>query len=383
MLVGITLLTFLLSHAVPADPVTASLGEQAAADPETVAAFRREWGLDRSIPEQYGVYLWNLVRGNFGVSISTRQPVWLDLRQRFPATIELAVVAMSVSVLIGLPLGVLSAVKRDSLVDQLTRVVSLVGVSMPIFWLGLVALVIFYARLGWAPPPGRLSATLAAPPMATGFLLVDSLLAGRPAVALDALRHLALPAAVLSTYNLGILARLMRGSTLDVLGEDYVRTARAKGLAEGAVTLRHAARNALIPVITVIGLSFGRLLSGAVIIESVFAWPGLGLYAFRTATSLDFPAIMGVGIVVATVYVLANLLVDVAYALIDPRIQVGRWRPLRSRSRPSRWSCCGSRWPRPRRFSRPTSRSARTSWGASPRRARSTGSAPTRWGGTS
>jgi peptide/nickel transport system permease protein len=160
--------------------------------------------------------------------------------------------------------------------------------------------------------------------MVTGFLLVDSLLAGRPAVALDALRHLVLPAVVLSTYNLGILARLMRGSTLDVLGEDYVRTARAKGLAEGAVTLRHAARNALIPVVTVIGLSFGRLLSGAVIIESVFAWPGLGLYAFRTATSLDFPAIMGVGIVVATVYVLANLLVDVAYALIDPRIQVGQ-----------------------------------------------------------
>src|SRR5262249_30028700 len=154
-------------------------------------------------------------------------------------------------------------------------------------------------------------------------LLVDSLLVGRPAVAADALRHLVLPAAVLSTYNLGILARLMRGSTLDVLGEDYVRTARAKGLAERAVTLRHAARNALIPVVTVIGLSFGRLLSGAVIIESVFAWPGLGFYAFRTATSLDFPAIMGVGVVVATIYVLANLIVDVAYALIDPPFQVG------------------------------------------------------------
>jgi peptide/nickel transport system permease protein len=266
MLVGITLLTFLLSHAVPADPVTASLGEQAAADPAVVAAFRREWGLDRSLPEQYGVYLWNLARGNFGVSISTRQPVWLDLRQRLPATIELAVVAMTVSVLIGIPLGVLSAVKRDRLVDQLSRVVSLVGVSMPIFWLGLVALVIFYARLGWAPPPGRLSATLAAPPMVTGFLLVDSMLAGQPAVALDALRHLVLPAAVLSTYNLGVLARLMRGSTLDVLGEDYVRTARAKGLAEGAVTLRHAARNALIPVVTVVGRRHHRervLVAGA------------------------------------------------------------------------------------------------------------------------
>jgi peptide/nickel transport system permease protein len=324
MLVGITLLTFLLSHAVPADPVTASLGEQAAADPQVVAAFRHEWGLDRSLPEQYAIYLWNLLHGNFGVSISTRQPVWLDLRQRFPATIELAVVAMGLSVLIGIPLGILSAVRRDSVIDQVTRVFSLVGTSVPLFWLGLVALVVFYARLGWAPPPGRLSAALASPPMVTGFLLVDALLAGQPVVALDALRHLALPAVVLSTYNLGILARLMRGSTLDVLGEDYIRTARAKGLAERVVTLRHAARNALIPVVTLIGLSFGRLLSGAVIIESVFAWPGLGLYAFRTATSLDFPAIMGVGIVVASVYVVANLLVDVAYALIDPRIQVGR-----------------------------------------------------------
>jgi len=324
MLVGITLLTFLLSHAVPADPVTASLGEQAAADPAVVAAFRHEWGLDRSLPEQYAIYLWNLVRGNFGVSISTRQPVWLDLRQTFPATVELAVVAMAASILAGLPLGVLSAVKRGRLIDHLTRVISLVGVSMPIFWLGLIALVVFYARLGWAPSPGRLSATLGPPPMITGFLLIDSLLAGRPAVARDALSHLLLPAAVLATYNLGIVTRMMRGSMLDVLGEDYVRTARAKGLAEGAVTLRHAARNALIPVITVIGLSFGRLLSGAVIIETVFAWPGLGSYAFRTATSLDFPAIMGVGIVVATIYVLANLLVDLAYALIDPRIQVGQ-----------------------------------------------------------
>ena len=324
MLVGITLLTFLLSHAVPADPVTASLGEQAAADPAVVAAFRHEWGLDRSLPAQYAIYLWNLVRGNFGVSISTRQPVWLDLRQTFPATVELAVVAMAASILVGIPLGVLSAVKRGRLIDHLARVISLVGVSMPIFWLGLIALVVFYARLGWAPSPGRLSATLGPPPMVTGFLLIDSLLAGRPAVARDALSHLVLPAAVLATYNLGIVTRLMRGSTLDVLGEDYVRTARAKGLAEGAVTLRHAARNALIPVITVIGLSFGRLLSGAVIIETVFAWPGLGSYAFRTATSLDFPAIMGVGIVVATIYVLANLLVDLAYALIDPRIQVGQ-----------------------------------------------------------
>jgi len=322
MLLGITLLSFVLSHAVPADPVTANLGEQAAADPAAVAAFRQQWGLDRPLPEQYAIYVWNLLHGDLGRSISTRQPVVLDLRQHFPATIELSLVAMVLSIVLGIPLGLLSAARRDSVLDQLTRVASLVGVSMPIFWLGLVALLVFYAHLGWAPAPGRLSATLSAPPLVTGFLLVDSLLAGRPDVATDTLGHLMLPALVLSTYNLGVLARLMRGSTLDVLGEDYVRTARAKGLAETAVVLRHAARNALIPVVTVIGLGFGRLLSGAVIIESVFAWPGLGLYAFRSATSLDFPAIMGVGMVVAAIYVGVNLLVDVAYAFIDPRIQV-------------------------------------------------------------
>jgi peptide/nickel transport system permease protein len=322
MLLGITLLSFLLSQAVPADPVTANLGEQAAGDPAAVAAFRKQWGLDRPLPEQYGIYVWNLVRGDLGRSISTKQPVALDLRQHFPATVELSLVAMAVSVLLGIPLGLLSAVKRDSLLDQAARLVSLVGVSMPLFWLGLVALLVFYAHLGWAPAPGRLSPTLAAPPLVTGFLLVDALLAGRPQVALDSLQHLVLPALVLSTYNLGVLARLMRGNTLEVLGEDYVRTARAKGLAEAAVLLRHAARNALIPVVTVVGLSFGRLLSGAVIIESVFAWPGLGLYAFRSATSLDFPAIMGVGMVVAAIYVCVNLVVDVAYAFIDPRIQV-------------------------------------------------------------
>jgi peptide/nickel transport system permease protein len=305
------------------DPVTAHLGEQAAADPQVVAAFRRQWGLDRSLPEQYLVYVGRLARGDMGTSISTRQPVLTDLGQHLPATIELAVVAMALGAGVGIPLGVLSAARRGSALDQVARVAALVGVSVPAFWLGLVALVVFYARLGWAPAPGRLGATVTPPDLVTGFLLVDALLAGRPDVAADALRHLALPALVLSTQSLGLLTRLMRGSTLEVLGEDYVRTARAKGLGERAVTLRHAARNGLIPVVTVIGLAFGRLLSGAVVVETVFAWPGLGLYAFRSATALDLPAIMGAGVVIAAVYIVANLLVDVAYALIDPRIRVG------------------------------------------------------------
>jgi peptide/nickel transport system permease protein len=323
MLLGVTVVSFLLSHAVPVDPVTAHLGEQAAADPEVVAAFRHAWGLDRSLPEQFVVYVWNLLHGNLGTSISTRQSVLVDLGQRLPATIELAVTAMALSVVVGIPLGLLSAARRDGVVDQIARVGALLGVSMPAFWLGLVALSTFYARLGWVPGPGRLSALVTPPDLITGFVLVDACLSGQLDVARDALAHLVLPALVLSSQNLGLVARLMRGSTLDVLGEDYVRTARAKGLSERTVLLRHAARNGLIPVVTAIGLGFGRLLSGAVVVETVFAWPGLGLYAFRSATALDFPAIMGVGLVVATVYVLANLLVDVAYGLIDPRIRVG------------------------------------------------------------
>ncbi len=323
MFVGITLLTFVLSHAVPADPVTAYLGPQASGDPQVIAAFRHQWGLDRPLPEQYLIYLANLARGDMGVSISTRQPVTVDLRQHLPATIELALAAMLVSLAVSIPLGMLSAVRRDTILDQLARVGSLIGVSTPIFWLGIVAIFLFYARLGWAPAPGRFSMTISPPPSVTGFVAVDALVAGRPDVALDALQHLALPALVLSSYSTGVITRMMRGSMLDVLGEDYVRTAHAKGLSARAVIVRHAARNSLIPVLTIIGLSFGGLLSGAVVTETVFAWPGLGSYAFRSATALDFPAIMGVGLVVATVYILVNLVVDVTYAFVDPRIRVG------------------------------------------------------------
>jgi peptide/nickel transport system permease protein len=322
MLVGITLLSFILSHAVPADPVAANLGEQAAADPAIVAAFKHHWGLDQPLYKQYLIYLWNLIHGNMGTSISTRQPVLLDLRQHLPATIEIAVAAMLLSLATGIPLGMLAAVNRERPIDQAARVTSLVGVSTPVFWLGLVAIVIFYAHLGWAPAPGRLSPTISPPRFVTGFLLVDAALGRRWDAAADWIAHLVLPAAVLSAYSVGIVTRMMRGSMLEVLGEEYVRTARAKGVTRWAVIVRHAARNALIPIITIVGLSFGGLLSGAVVTETVFSWPGLGLYAFSSATSLDFPAIMGSGIIVASVYVIVNLVVDVAYAFFDPRIRV-------------------------------------------------------------
>ena len=323
MLIGMTAISFVVSQAVPADPVAANLGERAAGDPEIVASYRAKWGLDRPLHEQYGVYLWRVMQGDLGTSISTNQPIAAELRRHLPATIELAVTAMAISILLGIPLGILAAVKRDSAVDQAARLVSLIGVSMPIFWLGLIAIMVFYAKLGWAPAPGRLSARIEPPEFITGFVLIDAVIARRPDLAADAIKHLILPALVLASSSMGVITRMMRGSMLEILGEDYVRTARSKGLSERSVTLRHAARNSLLPVVTIIGLSFGGLLSGAVVTESVFSWPGLGRYAFRSATSLDFPAIMGVGIVVAGVYILVNLLVDVTYALLDPRVRVG------------------------------------------------------------
>ena len=323
MLAGITVMSFILSHAVPADPVSANVGEQAAADPVVVAAFRHRWGLDKPLYQQYLIYLWNLTHGDMGRSISTKQLVLLDLRQHLPATIELAVPAMAFGIIIGVPLGILAAVNRAKPIDEVARVITMAGVSMPIFWLGLVMMLVFYAHLGIAPSPGRLTATITPPPFVTGFLLIDALRAHRLDVVADWSGHLILPAIVLSLYGLARITRVMRGSMLETLEEDYVRTAQAKGLRRWSIILRHAARNSLIPVVTVIGLSFGDLLSGAVVTETVFAWPGLGLYAFSSATSLDFPAIMGVGVTVASVYILVNLVVDIAYALFDPRIRVG------------------------------------------------------------
>jgi peptide/nickel transport system permease protein len=322
MLIGVALISFLLSHVIPADPITANLGDLAISDPDIVAAYRHRWGLDRSPPEQFLVYLANLVHGDMGTSISTGQPVTLDLVQHLPATIELALLATAFGIAFGIPLGVASALRRGRGVDQVVRVVSLIGVSAPLFWLGLVAILVFYARLGWAPAPGRLSAVLPMPPMVTGFIVPDALLAGRPDEALDALSHLLLPALVLSLYSTGLIARMMRASMLEALREDYVRTAQGKGLRPRDVTWRHAFPNALIPVITIIGLTFGGLLSGTVVMENVFAWPGLGAYAFRSAVSLDYPAIMGVGMLVAMTYILVNLVVDVLYAMVDPRIRL-------------------------------------------------------------
>lgn len=323
LIVGVTLLTFVVSNVVPSDPVAANLGDRAADNPEIVAAFRQKWGLDRPLPEQYLRYLGGLAQGNFGTSITSQRPVAEDLAQYLPATVELASAAMLLALLIGLPLGVLIAAHREQAVDRVVRVLTLVGASVPVFWLALLALLLFYARLGWAPSPGRLDITMAPPPRLTGLYTLDALAAGQWATLRDALWHLALPAVTLAVYQLAFVVRVTRSSMVEAISQEYVRTARAKGLGERAVLYSHALRNAMIPTVIYVGLGFGGLLSGTVITETVFSWPGVGRYAFRASTTLDFPAIMSVTVVIAVIYVLANLAVDVAQVALDPRVRAG------------------------------------------------------------
>jgi len=323
VLLGITLLAFVVTHLIPADPLGIVLSERAMANPEIVQAYRGKWGFDKPLPEQYLIYVTRLLQGDLGTSIATQRAVRDDLAQFFPATIELSLAAILIAIVVGLPLGIVAALYRDGWPDHLARVLSLIGVSVPVFWLGLLALSTFYYNLKWLPGPGRLDARLEPPAVVTGLMTVDSLLAGNLDMWVNSLQHLCLPALVLGAFSMGAISRLTRSSLLEILGQDYVRTARAKGLGERVVILRHALRNALIPVVTVMGLAFGNLMAGAVMTETIFAWPGIGRYAVSAASTLDFPAIMGVTLVVAVVYVAINLVVDVSYALLDPRIRVG------------------------------------------------------------
>jgi peptide/nickel transport system permease protein len=321
-LFGVVLTAFLVAHMVPADPLATVLSDQATKDPSVRAAYVKRWGLDRSLPEQFFAYLANVAQGDLGESFTTRRPVLQDLRQFLPATVELAVAALLVSVAVGVPLGVWAAIRHNRAADHAARAISLVGAASPIFWTGLIALYLFYYVLEWAPGPGRLDSHLTLPPRVTGFLLVDSLVAGNAELFRSALSHLVLPAGVLGWFITGIIARTTRASLLEVLAADYVRTARAKGLREGVVVGLHALRNALIPVVTVIGLAFASLLSGAVLTETVFAWPGIGRYAVTASTRLDYPAILGVTMLTAVIYIAVNLVVDLLYGVLDPRIRV-------------------------------------------------------------
>jgi peptide/nickel transport system permease protein len=321
VMIGVSVITFAISHVIPADPAAAALGDHATA--EQIAEFRAAYHLDRPVPEQYVTYATGILHGDLGLSIRTRRPVATDLADSFPATLELSFVALLVSLLVGIPAGVWSAMFRGRLPDLVVRLLALAGGSMPVFWLGLIVIGVGYYQLGWFPGGGRIDLFVAPPPARTGLYVIDSLVAGDLDALKSSLAHLVLPALTLGYFSTAVIARMTRSSMLEVLGQDYMRTARAKGLRERIVIVRHGLRNALIPTVTIIGLTFGSLLSGAVLTETIFSWPGLGRYATASAVSLDFPAVMGVTLLAAVVYPLANLAVDVTYYWLDPRIQRG------------------------------------------------------------
>jgi len=321
VMIGVSVITFAISHVIPADPAVAALGDHAT--DEQIAAFRAEYKLDRPLPEQYLTYVNDLLHGDLGRSIRTRRSVADDLADSFPATFELSFTALLVSIVVGIPAGIWSAISRGRLPDIVVRVLALAGGSIPVFWLGLIVIGLGYYQLGWFPGGGRIDAFVAPPPLRTGLYVVDSLVAGDVEALRSSLIHLVLPALTLGYFSTAVITRMTRSSMLEVLGQDYMRTAEAKGLRERTVVLRHGLRNALIPTVTIIGLTFGSLLSGAVLTETIFSWPGLGRYATASAVSLDFPAVLGVTLLAAVVYPVANLVVDVAYYWLDPRIQRG------------------------------------------------------------
>jgi len=322
LLLGVASVAFILSQSTKGDPLSALVPERMMNNPEIVDAVKAQWGLDKPLPVRYAIYMKNLVQGDMGTSFNTRRPVARDIADRLPATLELVIAAMIIGTTFGMGIGLLSARFRYSLFDNVARGFALLGSSLPIFWLGLIMLYVFSVQLKWTPGTGRLDARTTPPEGGTGFYTFDALLAGDWPLFIEAASHLALPALVLGWSVIGIVARLVRSSLLEALGQDYVRTARAKGASERVVLINHALRNALIPVLTVLGFTFAYLITGAVLTEAIFSWPGIGSYAVNAARSLDYPAIGGVTIVGAAAFLLANLVTDIAYAWANPRIKV-------------------------------------------------------------
>ena len=318
VLFGVSLVVFFMVRAIPGDPAQILLGQQAT--PERVAQVREQLGLNQPVPIQYLLFLKGAVTGNLGDSITLGQPVTSVLIDRLPATAELALAALIFAVGIGIPVGVIAAVRQYSWIDRLTSVIALTGVSMPIFWLALVLVVIFTVNLGWLPFPGRLSNGVSIIKI-TGMVIPDSLLTLNFAGFWDGLKHLILPAVALGTIPLAVVTRMTRSSMLEVMSEDYIRTANAKGVLPRRVIFRHALRNAMLPTVTVIGLQFGLLMSGAVLTETIFGWGGIGQIALESIYRRDYAMIQGVVLYGATFFVLVNLLVDILYALLDPRIR--------------------------------------------------------------
>ncbi|WP_435336325.1 ABC transporter permease [Klebsiella sp. K-3] len=318
---GVCVITFIISHLIPGDPARLLAGDRAS--DEIVRHIRQQLGLDLPLWQQFARYVDALLHGDLGTSIRTGRPVLEDLKTFFPATLELAFCALLIALLVGIPLGMLSAVYRNRWTDHLVRLMALTGISTPAFWLGLGVIVLFYGKLDWLPGSGRLDDWFDPPTRVSGFYLLDSLLEGNIEVFFNALQHLILPAATLAFVHLGIVARQIRSAMLEQLNEDYIRTALASGLPKFTIVVRYALPNALIPSITVLGLALGDLLYGAVLTETVFAWPGMGAYVVSSIQALDFPAVMGFAIVVSFAYVLVNLVVDLLYLWIDPRMGRG------------------------------------------------------------
>ncbi|MDR3069698.1 MAG: ABC transporter permease [Propionibacteriaceae bacterium] len=320
---GLTLITFLLTNLVPGDPVVAALGEIGASNEKLVAAFRAKYGLDKPLYEQYIIYMANLLHGDLGTSIITRRPVAQDLASNFPATIELALYTIITAVIVGICFGVVAAYRKGKASDQILRVISLVGISVPSFWIAILSFYAFYFKLRWVPGSGRMSPGAIPPQSITGLYSIDALLTGNWQAFVDATGHLILPVFVLTLYAVGMLTRFTRTSVLEVLNQDYVQAAVAKGLSWHTVLFGYVLRGALVPILTIVGVVFGGLLSGTVLVESIFSRPGLGSYAFQSAINLDLVGVMGTGLVIGLIYVLTNFAVDIMYGLIDPRIRVG------------------------------------------------------------
>jgi len=318
-LLGVTIIVFLMLHLTPGDPAELLMGERAS--DEALAQIREHLGLNKPIHVQYGMFIKRLMKGDLGETIWTRQKVWIEVKQRFPATIELSIVALFISCFFGVIFGIISATKQYSIFDYLSMVGALIGVSMPIFWLGLVFMLIFSIQLGWLPISGRLGIDIDLQTI-TNFYILDAVLTRNWPALKDALWHIIMPAFTLSTIPMAIVARMTRSAMLDVLRQDYIKTAKAKGLSQFRVIFKHALRNALIPVVTTIGLQFGVLLGGAILTETIFAWPGVGKWMYDAVMQRDYMVIQGGTLFIAAIFIVINLCVDVLYAVINPRISV-------------------------------------------------------------
>ncbi|MDP4093555.1 MAG: ABC transporter permease [Bacillota bacterium] len=318
VLIGVSIVVFIVMHVFTSDPATLVLGQHAKAN--EISALRQQLGLNDPIYVQYWNFFKHAIHGDLGQSLFTKTSVTKELLTRFPATIELAFAAIILASIFGIGIGILSAVKKNTIFDYAGMVTALIGVSMPIFWLGLVLIVIFSLGLHWLPVAGRISIGME-PTHITGFYFIDSLITGNFEAFQSSLSHIILPAVALGSYSSAIIARMTRSTMLDVVGQDYIRTARAKGLHEKSIIFRHSLRNATIPIVTVIGLQLGSLLGGAVLTETVFSWPGIGNYTVDAILKSDYPVVQGAVLFIATIFVLVNLFVDILYAFLDPRIK--------------------------------------------------------------